>query len=293
MNDLVFDKETHTYTLDGKPLISVTQLMEKNGLSPNYNGVDEETLKASAERGTLIHKEIEDYIKKGEIGFTKECAEFVSYVRENNIAIKGSEVTFHNDIVAGTCDLIINSQKGYLIVADIKTTSTLHKESVAWQLSLYAYLSGNNAMNHGQAFHFSKDGLKVVDIDLKPMEEVEKLINCERLGVPYKQELIVEGYELAELYEAEQIIIKAKEEQKRAEEREKEVYNAILKAMEEQGVKTYETENMRITYVAPAKRVTLDTARLKKENPLMVKAYEKETETKASLRITLKGGEGE
>ena len=289
MNDLVFDPQTHTYTLDGKDLISVTQLMKKHGLSPNYNGVDEEVLKASAVRGTLIHKEIENYIKKGEIGFTDECAEFVSYVRENNIAIMGSEVTFHNDIVAGTCDLIINSEKGYLIVADIKTTSTLHKESVAWQLSLYAYLSGNKMMNHGQAFHFSKDGLKVVDIELKPVEEVEKLLECERKGEIYHQELVIEGFELAKFYEAEQIIVKAKEEQKRAEETQKEVYEAILKAMEEQGVKTYETDTMKITYVAPVKRVTLDTARLKKENPLMAKAYEKETETKASLRITLKG----
>lgn len=289
MNDLVFDPQTHTYTLDGKALISVTQLMEKHGLSPNYNGVDEEVLKASAERGTLIHKEIENYIKKGEIGFTDECAEFVSYVRENNIAIKGSEVTFHNDIVAGTCDLVINSEKGYLIVADIKTTSTLHKDSVAWQLSLYAYLSGNKTMNHGQAFHFSKDGLKVVDIELKPVEEVEKLLECERKGEIYHQELVIEGFELAKFYEAEQIIVKAKEEQKRAEETQKEVYNAILKAMEEQGVKTYETDTMKIIYVAPTTRVTLDTARLKKENPLMAKAYEKETETKASLRITLKG----
>ena len=289
MNDLVFDPQTHTYTLDGKDLISVTQILAKHGLSPNYNGVDEDTLKASAERGTLIHKEIENYIKKGEIGFTDECAEFVSYVRENNIAIMGSEVTFHNDIVAGTCDLIINSQKGYLIVADIKTTSTLHKDSVAWQLSLYAYLSGNKTMNHGQAFHFSKDGLKVVDIELKPVEEVEKLLECERKGEIYKQELVIEGFELAKFYEAEQIIVKAKEEQKRAEETQKEVYNAILKAMEEQGVKTYETDTMKIIYVAPTTRVTLDTARLKKENPLMAKAYEKETETKASLRITLKG----
>lgn len=289
MNDLVFDPQTHTYTLDGKDLISVTQLMEKHGLSPNYNGVDEEVLKASAERGTLIHKEIENYIKKGEIGFTDECAQFVSYVRENNIDIKGSEVTFHNDLVAGTCDLIINSQKGYLIVADIKTTSTLHKDSVAWQLSLYAYLSGNKTMNHGQAFHFSKDGLKVVDIELKPVEEVEKLLECERKGEIYKQELVIEGFELAKFYEAEQIIIKAKEEQKRAEETQKEVYEAILKAMEEQGVKTYETDTMKITYVAPITETKIDTTRLKKENPLVAKAYEKTTTKKASLRVTLKG----
>jgi hypothetical protein len=288
MNDLVFDKETHTYTLDGKALISVTQLMEKHGLSPNYNGVDEDTLKASAERGTLIHKEIENYIKKGEIGFTEECAQFVSYVRENNIAIKGSEVTFHNDIVAGTTDLIIKEGDQYAF-ADIKTTSTLHKDSVAWQLSLYAYISGMPSKDYGYAFHFSKDGLKVIKIALKPIREVGALLECERKGEIYHQELIVEGYELAELYEAEQIIIKAKEEQKRAEERKEEVYNAILKAMEEQGVKTYETDTMKITYVAPTKRITLDTKKLKEENPLVAKAYERETETKASLRVTLKG----
>lgn len=289
MNDLVFDPQTHTYTLDGKDLISVTQLMEKHGLSPNYNGVDEETLKASAERGTLIHKEIENYIKKGEIGFTDECAQFVSYVRENNIAIKGSEVTFHNDIVAGTCDLIINSEKGYLIVADIKTTSTLHKDSVAWQLSLYAYLSGNKTMNHGQAFHFSKDGLKVVDIELKPMEEVEKLIQAEREGRLYKAELEVSDTELAVIYEAEKIIERAKAEVKEAEARKKEVYEAVMKAMKEKGIKTYETDTMRITLKDGYTKTTIDTTRLKKENPLVAKAYEKTSEVAESLVITLKG----
>ena len=287
---LMFDKETHTYYReDGSTLISVTQLIEKHGLSPNYNGVDEDTLKASAERGTLIHKEIEDFIKKGEIGFTDECAQFVSYVRENNIDIKGSEVTFHNDLVAGTCDLIINSRKGYLIVADIKTTSTLHKDSVAWQLSLYAYLSGNNAINHGQAFHFSKDGLKVVDIELKPMEEVEKLIQAEREGRLYKAELEVSDTELAVIYEAEKIIERAKAEVKEAEARKKEVYEAVMRAMREKGIKTYETDTMRITLKDGYTKTTIDTTRLKKENPLVAKAYEKTREVAESLVITLKG----
>ena len=289
MNDLVFDPQTHTYTLDGKPLISVTQLMEKHGLSPNYDGVDEETLKASAERGTLIHKEIEDFIKKGEIGFTDECAEFVSYVRENNIAIKGSEITFHNDLVAGTCDLIINSQKGYLIVADIKTTSTLHKDSVAWQLSLYAYLSGNKTMNHGQAFHFSKDGLKVVDIPLKPMEEVENLIQAEREGRLYKAELEVSDTELAVIYEAEKIIKKAKEDTEKAKARRKQVYEAVIKAMREKGIKTYETPTMRITIKDGYVKTEVDGKRLKEENPQIYKEYTKTTNVSDSLVITPKG----
>lgn len=287
--ELRFDPTTHTYYReDGSTLISVTQLMEKHGLSPNYDGVDEETLKASAERGTLIHKQIEDFIKKGEIGFTDECAEFVSYVRENGLQIAESEKTFHNDIVAGTTDLIIKEGDQYAF-ADIKTTSTLHKDSVAWQLSLYAYISGMPSKDYGYAFHFSKDGLKVVKIALKPISEVGALLEAEREGRLYKAELSVSDNALAEIYEAEKIIARAKREVKEAEERREQVYQAIMTAMEEKGMKTFETENIRITYKAPQERVTIDTAKLKKENPLVAKAYEKTTQVKASLVITLKG----
>ena len=56
---ILFDEKTHTYTDDGKHLISVTQLMKKHGLAPDYSGVSESVLGAKAQRGTLIHKEIE------------------------------------------------------------------------------------------------------------------------------------------------------------------------------------------------------------------------------------------
>jgi hypothetical protein len=64
-----FREDTHEYFLDGRKLISVTQLMRKHGLAPSYDAVPSAVLKAKAERGTLIHKEIEKYIKYGEIGF--------------------------------------------------------------------------------------------------------------------------------------------------------------------------------------------------------------------------------
>ena len=59
---LIFNEDKHEYTLDGKKLISVTQLMSKYGLAPDYSNVDPEVLKRKAQRGTLIHKEIEDYL---------------------------------------------------------------------------------------------------------------------------------------------------------------------------------------------------------------------------------------
>jgi hypothetical protein len=288
MKEVQFDPQTHTYTLDGKTLISVTQLLDKHGLSQSYDGVGEETLRVSAERGNLVHKEIENYVKKGETGFTNECAKFDTYVRENGLQIYASEEIVNNDIVAGKTDLIFKEGDEYAF-ADIKTTSTLHKDSVAWQLSLYAYLSGLKTKDYGYAFHFTNDELKVVKIALKPTSEVEALIQAEREGRLYKAELQVIDTELAVIYEAEKIIKRAKAEKEEAEAREKEVYEAVMKAMKEKGIKTYETDTMRITLKDGYTKTTIDTTRLKKENPLVAKAYEKTSEVAESLVVTLKG----
>ena len=56
---LKFDAEKHEYFDGEKRLISVTQLLKKHGLAPDYSGVSDSVLNAKAERGTLIHSEIE------------------------------------------------------------------------------------------------------------------------------------------------------------------------------------------------------------------------------------------
>ena len=284
-----FDKETHTYTDGGKRLISVTQLMRKHGLAPDYSGVPSETLNAAAERGTLIHSEIEHWIKEGADGFTSELGNFIDYIKKGDSKVLKSEFVLSNDIVAGTADLLLE-ENGEKVIADIKTTSALHKEAVAWQLSIYAYLSGED-IHRGQAFHFDKEGrLNVVDIQLKQNEEVEDLLQAEREGRIYKRELKgIDNGSLEELEEAERIILRMNESLKQAEQNAKAIREAIMKAMAENGVKTFENERMKITYVEPSQRSTIDSARLKKEFPEIAKQCEKTTTTKASLRITIKG----
>lgn len=282
-----FDERTHTYTLDGKQLISVTTLMKKHGLAPDYSMVRSEVLEAKAERGTLIHKEIEDFIKKGEIGFTDELFNFTDYITKSKVKILQSETIVYNDIVAGTLDLLLND--GETVIADIKTTATLHREAVSWQLSIYNALLGWVATK-GQAFHFGKDGeLNVVDIPLKPIEEVEKLLEAERKGERYIPPMIsLEDSQIAVIQEASAVIERAKAEQKQAEERLNEIKEAILSAMEENGVKSFENDYFKITYVAPVEKTTIDSARLKKEQPEIAERYSKKSLQKASVRITFK-----
>lgn len=73
-----FDSLFHTYTLNGKIIPSVTQLLDDG----SYVNVDEEILKYAQEKGTIVHEEIENYLKDSEKhhfkGFTSEFSEFVS-----------------------------------------------------------------------------------------------------------------------------------------------------------------------------------------------------------------------
>lgn len=289
---ITFKEDTHEYFNGDKKLISVTQLMQKHGLAPSYDGVPSEVLNRKAERGTLIHKEIEDYVKNGEIGFTTEFTAFKEYLATEGIEVVGSEFIVYNDVVAGTVDLLLEELPN-LVIADIKTTSTLHKEAVSWQLSIYAYLymlGHETGIENAKAFHFDKDGnLNVVDIPLKPMTEVEKLLECERNGEIYQIELpAAVKTQLTELAAAEQIIKTIELQKKEAEANAQKLRDALMQAMEENSVTTFENDAIKLTYVAPSTRTSIDSTKLKKELPDIAEKYTKTSQVKASLRITLK-----
>ena len=289
MANLTFIEDTHEYFLDDKKLISVTQLMQKHGLAPNYGDVPSEVLRAKAERGSLVHKEIEEYIKEGNIGFTNELIEFIN--ADKGEVLK-SEFKVNNDIVAGTVDLLLYKNNEY-IIADLKTTSELHIDAVSWQLTIYAYLlSKINPMikvTKGQAFHFNKDGnLNIVDIVLKPFEEIDRLMECERNEEKFDLKKIASDEQLMQLLEVEALIKSIEEKKKKAEEQAKELRAELMKAMEANGVKSFENDLIRITYVASSTRQSIDSAKLKKEQPAIYASYLKSSEVKASLRITLK-----
>ena len=78
-NELEFNEESHKYTLNGKELPSVTKLLDDG----TYKDVDPVILQRACQRGHEIHKEIENYFKKGELGDTKEFYEAISLIKNN------------------------------------------------------------------------------------------------------------------------------------------------------------------------------------------------------------------
>lgn len=287
-----FREDTHEYFLDGRKLISVTQLMQNHGLAPSYDAVPSEVLRAKAERGTLIHKEIENYIKTREFGFTNELDAFVNHIKKHGVTPLASEFIVYNDLVAGTVDML-SEEMGELVINDFKTTTTLHREAVSWQLSIYAYLYGmatGDWANKGKAYHFQTGGtLKVVDIPLKPHSEIFRLLACEKKGEIYTpQDIVIADNQLAELVEVESLIKQIEEQKKAAEAQAVELRQALMQAMEQNGVTSFENENIKVTYVAATTRTAIDSTKLKKELPEIAEKYTKTSNVKASLRITLK-----
>ena len=285
-----FVEDTHQYfDENGKELISVTTLLRKHGLAPDYSGVREDVLKAKAERGSLVHKEIETWIKTGEVGFTKELESFIKYVKDNDLYDIHSEVIVHNDIIAGTYDLMF-MRNGICVRADFKTTANINKDLVAWQLSMYDYLD-TRPCNELEIFHFEDDGsLKVVPVERIPHEMLVGLIVAEREGYKYELPTIALPPEtIKEIREAQFQYAFAEEIKKKAEEVLAKFKDMLIEEMEKNHVKSFENEMIKVTYVAPYTKETLDTTRLKKEHPELAREYTKVSTTKGQVKITLKG----
>lgn len=69
------------------------------------------------------------------------------------------------------------------------------------------------------------------------------------------------------------------------EEKQKEVKETILKAMEEYDIKQFKNDLITITYVAPTTRVSVDSKKLQEEHEDIYLECLKESQVKSSLRI--------
>lgn len=269
-----------------KQLVSVTTLLKKHKLSADYSKVNESILQAKAERGNIIHEELEIYVKTGEYGFTEELQQFTRACESEEIVPQKSEFIVYNDLVAGCVDTS-GTIKGFSYIGDYKTTAVYHEQAVAWQLSLYEYLSGEN-FDKLICFWFN-NGLSIKEVERIDREKIEDLLEKERNGdLTNKNELVLQGDINKELAVIQKALKEIDEQKTELEIQEKAIKEVILKNMQENGIKTIENDFFRITYVAEITRETIDTAKLKVEMPEIADKYKKVTVSAPSLRIKLK-----
>ena len=144
MPTLKFDEATHTYTLDGKVLPSVTQILKP---LYDFSGITPEVLERKRQIGTAVHKAIEldllDDLDSASLApevapYFAAWARFRSEFQPESQG-GGAEVKVHTEAYAGTVDLI-TGRVGHsdTWVIDYKTSAQVGPV-VALQTAAYAH----------------------------------------------------------------------------------------------------------------------------------------------------------
>lgn len=176
-HDVEYIDSIHQYIVDGICVDSITQLLQFK-FNHKYDHVSSDVLNKAADKGTEVHKAIEDYCVKGTESDLPELRNFKFLQQKYDFIVFGNEIPvllFKDDkpICAGRFDLAI-FKDGKTGLADIKRTSTLDKEYLGYQLNLYriAYM---------QCYGGSIDFLAGIHL----REKTRKFIN-----IPINEELI-------------------------------------------------------------------------------------------------------
>lgn len=139
-HDVEFIEDGHLYLVDGVITPSITQIL-KYKFGGKYDFVDAKTLSKASQKGTAVHKAIEEYEKEGKEADFKELKSYKLLKNLYKWKTLESElcVVLEDDsevLGVGTLDLLVEID-GKLGIGDIKRTSVLDKEYVAYQLNLY------------------------------------------------------------------------------------------------------------------------------------------------------------
>lgn len=186
-NTLEYDDETHTYIVDGVIVPSVTQILAAS-FGNKYENVNKEVLNRAAARGTAIHKAIEEYCTIGKDDGSKEVHNFNFLMKHYALKPIQNEVPiiiyrFCKPIAAGRLDLVLTDDNERYSIADIKTTATLDKEYLTYQLNFYrlGYLqSYGRSVSKLYGVHLREDKRKIIELPIVDVIPWDALDNYER-----------------------------------------------------------------------------------------------------------------
>lgn len=167
---LEFERESHTYAVDGIVVPSVTTIL-KSRFPDTYSCVKPEVLQAAAERGTQIHAAIERFCRTGWEACLPEIDGFKDLMDRHGLRVFGNELPLilfdaGEPVAAGTADLVFEMD-GCTCGADIKTTSRLYKDYLECQLNLYRLgyeQTYGSLWDKLYALHLRGDHKKLVEI---------------------------------------------------------------------------------------------------------------------------------
>lgn len=299
-NLIYFEPLSHTYIgLDGKILSGLTGLMAKHSLSPDYSHIPEKVLMAAAEKGTAIHKLLQEYDEGNALLNEPLIEEYRDAIRDAGLTHIASEyLVSDNEVVATFIDKVYDTGIPNVVdLADVKTTLKVHKRSLAWQLGANVVLfeRQNPGIKVRNVFCISidKDTRKLrglVPITPVSAEEVDALLQSESEGRIYidlyeepSAELVLTDEELAAYVTQQAEIARLKEQIKSIEETLKGLDKRVLDYMLANDLVTLPGSGGEFRLKRAYERTTIDIERFRKMQPGLFEQYSKTTVVQPSI----------
>lgn len=296
---VLYEDSTHQYFYKGRELTGITGLLHKLVFPNMYSNVSEETLKKAAEKGTVIHEQVELYASLGIEPALESVKAFVAYIKEQGYEIIGSEYVLRvGEDHASAIDLVMHKKGASdddVEIWDIKGTYSVNKEYVRWQNSMYKF--GFEALNpHLKVTRIccmwlrddNKRGTicKLIDLGTpRPSSDVEELFRCEKEGRLFDDDTKTPYY----IMDNEVALVDVQERIAKLQEQEKELKAAIFEGMTNDNLTSYKTSYYTYSLKAGSERVTLDTKAFDADDEEtyehLLKKYKKVTKVKPSLAL--------
>ena len=298
---VMFLEECHSYFLNGKELKGITGMIERQLFPKKYDNVPKKVLDNAAELGSAIHNGCQMYDEVMIDNGLPQVAVYKKLLEKefpNSQVIANEYIVTDGEYFASPIDKVFQIGENLVAIVDVKTTYELDKEYVSWQTSIYKYLFEKQnpgikvvglvalwlPKNENQ---LSKAGFFVVND--KGSEAVEALLEAEKKGEQYvpvaapkeEQHIILADNAINEMLEAERLMGYYKDIYEKYKQ---EALDAMLKY----GVKSFDSEKVKMTLVPGGKSMRFDSTRFKKEQPDLYAQYLKESETKDSIRVTVR-----
>lgn len=303
LNDsgVVFNREGHTYELNGKYLSGITEMLQRQLFPDEFDKVPEEAIQQAGLYGTEVHASIEQFDSYWTNDGTQEVADYIDICTTNGLIHERSEYTVTDGMNwASNIDKVFRKSETVFDIADVKTYGTMtpeKQEKARWQLSIYAYLfetiNPNATVGKLYIIHLrnklKKDGTtdhiaNLIEVERIPSEVCKELLDTDLAG-----EIFENPYDIpADIAEHEDEIRNLIQTKKEAEERLNELKANILSRMEAMKARTWSTENMKLTRKLPSIRSSFDLSRFRGDHPgLDYDAYMKTSTVGSSLLITI------
>ena len=306
---VIFDEAAHTYTLEGVRLSGVTAIV-KWMFPDTYKDIPQSVLEKAAEHGSLIHKKCEQYDNCGFGDDLQEVREYVRLKAENGLTTLENEylVDDGKDISSSIDVVFDKDESGMYSLADIKTTSKIHKDNVTLQLSIYAYLfeKCNKGKKVGRLFviwlpkeqYGKAELMELKRIGSADCKKIVKAYVAKEDATPYREKYFggveasteiepIEEAMPANLKDAEDEIIKIETQLKQMEERKKELKEGLYDLMVQHNVKKWQSKRLQIVRKLESTRESIDTAKVKKQYPEVYAECLKVSKVKGSITINI------